>query len=95
VHRDQEDEPMIEKKRVPVCPNCKAKFAHDAAKRECRSCGIPDEIIALGPQTMQRWKKDKLRALGFSRRHAKDTAKKVGGGKSRPKNKHGRSGVRR
>lgn len=80
--------------KTPICPNCRAKFSHNNSRLECNTCGIPDEIARMGPQTIRRWNKDRLRQQGFSRRHAKDTAKRVGARKSRSRNKHGRKGVK-
>lgn len=45
-----------DKPSQPVCPNCKAKFAHDNAASRCSRCGLPDEIARLGPRMIARWR---------------------------------------
>lgn len=77
---------------TPVCPACKVKFAHDGAKSLCKNCGIPDEVISMGPDMIARWQKLNLRKEGRSKRETKEA---FYGKRTRRRNKHGRKGVRR
>jgi ribosomal protein S27AE len=42
--------------KTPKCPACGAKFAHNEETLQCKNCGLPDEIISLGPRMIARWK---------------------------------------
>jgi hypothetical protein len=76
---------------TPICPVCGAKHSHDRATSSCRKCGVPDEILLMGPRMIARWK----------RQHAKEARARgerqkvvIGGSAGRKRNKHGRKGVK-
>jgi len=52
------------------CPNCGSKFSHDDVTLQCGICGLPDEIIALGPRYLSKWRKKEARRIR-SKREAK------------------------
>lgn len=70
-------------KKVPVCPNCGAKFSHSIALEMCVKCKIPDEIVKAGPRIMARWRNQN----GSSRKQTVHS-------KTKKVNKHGRKGVK-
>jgi ribosomal protein L37E len=45
----------LEKKSVPSCPACGAKFSHDNGLLLCKACGLPDEVRVRGHRSVARW----------------------------------------
>ena len=73
---------------TPVCPACGAKFQHDPTALRCKVCGIPDEIVMMGPRMIARWKKDQFKQVGLSKRARKLRVKSR---TTRRRRKHGRA----
>jgi hypothetical protein len=90
---------------IPICPNCKAKFSHDAEKECCKKCGLPDEVRERGEGAVVAWHEQTLEnkrlfgrihartenrpMFGMSKRENKKLREK---GRQRRRNKHGRVG---
>jgi len=78
-----------DKDKTPICPACGAKFSHSIGNLCCKKCGIPDEVVYMGHLAIARWKKQKARADGQTKREAKKI-KWGGHKKSLRRKKHGR-----
>ncbi len=50
-------EPRKPKVRTPACPACGSKFSHDKTAGRCKRCGIPDEVVDMGPRAIAQWQR--------------------------------------
>jgi hypothetical protein len=79
---------------MPICPACRAKFAHDAERQVCKVCGIPDEVITNGPRAIKRWQRHptrlRLTESGVYVMEAVEPVQRRGGSVQRRKRRHGR-----
>lgn len=92
---------------TPTCPNCKAKFSHDAQTMRCSKCGLPDQVREAGDEAIAGWlEMTNINKRLFGRKASRDShdedrswmtkgqAKRERTlGRQRRRNKHGRRGV--
>lgn len=78
---------------TPICGCCGAKFAWDAAKAQCKRCGVTAEVLQAGHKAVDRFKRAAGLTYGVSgrtaprkRAHGRSRgAPKVAGTAPRPK----------
>lgn len=74
---------------VPICPACGAKFSHSRVQQWCVRCKLPDEIAAMGPRMIARWKKQQAKQPGVTKAEAKKIIHKHPGTRFKRRKKHG------
>jgi predicted amidophosphoribosyltransferase len=91
--------------KVPLCPNCGAKFAHDNTLLCCKRCGLPDEVAIMGSLEIARWRRKPTGTVDVGRvavpgqrldslsKRARKLKRRRHAARRWP-NKHGRVGVR-
>jgi hypothetical protein len=78
---------------TPECPGCGAKFQHDISACVCKRCGLPDEVIAAGPEAVGRWMRRAARAGQPAAVEAVHGRTGKGGSHNRRRKAHGRVGA--
>lgn len=78
---------------TPECPGCGAKFQHDQGNLRCKRCGLPDEVVAAGPEEVGRWMRRAAHKGVPAAVEAVRGKRGTGASLSRRRKPHGRAGA--